>query len=107
MPVWIGYSEDRRRIALEGLYLFACKLRVAHQRGLDPIDRRTLYEHIIAMCENAGLRESAITHQHCTADGKHSPECVMEQLQREKVEQGLAIHRAQCDAHLSKRKRDE
>lgn len=29
-----------------------------------------------------------LRHQHCTADGKHSPECVLEQLRGRSVEPG-------------------
>lgn len=36
--------------------------------------------------ERAERTESKLRHQHCTADGKHSPECVAEQLQNDGLE---------------------
>lgn len=63
MPEWIGNDENRRRIALEGLYLMGLKLREARRRGLDSTSQELIADHVITMCESAGLRESKIVNQ--------------------------------------------
>lgn len=63
MPEWTGNDENRRRIALEGLYLTALKLREAKRRGLDSTSQELIADHVIALCELAGLRESKIVNQ--------------------------------------------
>lgn len=61
MPEWMAHDENRRRMALEGLYLTGLKLREAKRRGLDSTSQELIADHIIVMCESAGLRESKLT----------------------------------------------